>query len=250
MSDSLLEKSLDDIIGETKKPFKRGGKQHAPKRQGSKFGSRINKPSRPHPVNIRRSGPIPPSARLPRDIVNIARGRPVLRVKNIHPDLNGEDLSKLFGSISPVDFVKFDNKDDTMAYVCFHSDNQRSNGESVAKFDGKKAMGNRLVVEVATSLADRIQVQSIHRDQQRNPKHDPRKSQKPKPKHAKKPKPEKKSLDMLDEELNAYMNQSGNDTGDQADQPQQNEPQADQQVEQQPGGQGQTEQENDDMNLD
>jgi THO complex subunit 4 len=197
--------------------------------------------------------------------VAISRGRPVLRVKNIHPDLNGEDLSKLFGTVSPVDFVKFDNRDDTMAYVCFQSDNQRSNGESVAKFDGKKAMGNRLVVEVATSLADRIQVQTIHRnDHHRNPKHEPRQSQRQNlhttKKSKSKPKPEKKSLDMLDDELSAYMNQGESATGDQGDQGDQqqqqqqqqheNESSAHQTTDHQPGEQQPGEQDNDDMNLD
>ena len=58
------------------------------------------------------------SSSIPKQVSLLANGRPTLRIKNIHPELNGEDLSNLFSSISPVDFVKFDDDNDTI-YICF-----------------------------------------------------------------------------------------------------------------------------------
>lgn len=225
MSESGLERSLDEIIGDRKNSARKG--RYAGKRSGlnSKYSSKYQPGSRKPPpttVSFRRDGgdsgshiPEGSGSRLPRDVLDLSRGRPVLRVKNIHPDLNGEDLSKLFGQVSPVDFVKFDNRNDTIAYVCFHNDNQRSNGESVNKFDGKKAMGNRLIVEVATSLADRIQIQPNTTNKLKVPIHksNPHKSNPHKSKFSQKPKQNKvkktpKDINTLDEELNAYMNQT------------------------------------------
>lgn len=215
MSDSILERSLDDIIGDKKKqPRKQSGKRVT---SNSKYPSKYNTrapPRNQQSISFRRD------SSLPRDVLDLSRGRPVLRVKNIHPDLNGVDLSNLFGTVSPVDFVKFDNKNDTIAYVCFHNDNQRSNGESVNKFDGKKAMGNRLTVEVAgaASLVDRISLndrlgkkpfrserpERFGSERFGSERSKPFKPRQPKAKPVKKT---PKDLDTLDEELNAYMNQ-------------------------------------------
>lgn len=166
MSD-ILEKSLDDIIGESKSsssgrrfPPRRGRGGPINRRGGGPgqyrrlpTGARIHKPHSPpyhHPLTKSIN------STLPRDIAALAGPRPVLRVKNVHPDLNGEDLSQLFGSINDVDFVKFDAVNDSIAYVCFQKDCVISNSEAIQKYDGKKAMGKILVVENAISLADRI----------------------------------------------------------------------------------------------
>ncbi|KAK6205201.1 uncharacterized protein RJT21DRAFT_117675 [Scheffersomyces amazonensis] len=226
MSD-ILEKSLDDIIGESK-PARRSGSSHSyhqSRRGGSGpihhknlSRSRIHKPY--ERLTSRSSIPAArPNSTLSKDIQALAGSRPVLRVKNIHPDLNGEDLSNLFGNVSPVDFVKFDNRNDDIAYVCFHNDNSRSNAEAIEKYNGKKAMGQILSVENASSLAERIKIVPVSERIKPRPtpahfsrdSRGPRESRdsKPKPKPAgreRKPKPTKKSLDDLDEELNAYMN--------------------------------------------
>lgn len=158
---NILEKSLDDIISESKPTH---SKSRIP-RNRRRPGHTSPPPYKRHPTGTRihkhRSPPYRPISRsinstLPRDIAALAGPRPVLRVKNIHPELNGEDLSKLFGNISPVDFVKFDAVNDSVAYVCFHSDCVMSNAEAIQRYDGKKAMGKILVVENAVSLADRI----------------------------------------------------------------------------------------------
>lgn len=132
-------------------------------------------------------------------------------MKNIHPELNGEDLSNLFSSISPVEFVKFDPKDDAVAYVCFQSNNAHNNSSAISKFDGRKAMGNHLVVENATSLADRI-LAPVKQASERYTK-----GTSPAKKPKRKPKPQKKSIDDLDEELSAYMNKQSSGDAQEAE---------------------------------
>lgn len=115
--------------------------------------------------------------------------------------MNGEDLSNLFDGVAPVEFVKFDPRKDDVAYVCFQYDHNKNNSIAISKFDGRKAMGENLVVESATSLADRI---VAPRGNTRDPKN-ATPGGKPQNPLKKKQKPQKKSVDTLDEELSAYM---------------------------------------------
>ncbi|PVH22075.1 hypothetical protein CXQ85_004744 [Candidozyma haemuli] len=170
-------------------------------------------------------------------ILKSADGRPMLRLKNVHPDLNGEDLSNLFFSVAPVDFIKFDPRDEAVAYVCFQSNFSDNNAKAVQKFDGRKAMGQTLVVENAISLADRIAPQSnprrnhvgrnardaariAERERDDAPKareaHRARTREK-KPRQPRKPRPAAKTAEDLDAELSAYMStdqQNGNNGAD------------------------------------
>lgn len=153
----------------------------------------------------------------------------MLRLRNIHPDLNGMDLSNLLNTVAPVDFVKFDPRNETIAYVCFQNNFTDNNNRAILKFDGKKAMGNTLVVENATSLADRIapaqprQNREFTRDDRsmgrdRRDRRDDMSASRPKEQHrvrakakakverAKKIRPVKKTAEDLDSELSAYMN--------------------------------------------
>lgn len=149
----------------------------------------------------------------------------MLRLKNVHADLDGEDLNNLFLNIAPVDFVKFDPRDEAVAYVCFQLNNAENNARAILKFDGKKAMGNTLVVENATSLADRIaptlRPPTLRPPALRPPRDTPArappretsggreaprvKARKPK---ARKPRPAKKTAEDLDKELSAYMGET------------------------------------------
>lgn len=139
----------------------------------------------------------------------------MLRLRNIHPDLNGMDLSNLLATIAPVDFVKFDPRNETIAYVCFQLHYIESNNRAILKFDGKKAMGKTLIVENAASLADRIaptknnnsrgsrdKDSTLHAREQ----HRVRAQNKEKAERAKKVRPAKKTAEDLDSELSAYMN--------------------------------------------
>lgn len=172
----------------------------------------------------------PPQANgIPLLIYNASEGRPMLRLRNIHPDLNGMDLNDLFMNVAPVNFVKFDPRNETVAYVCFQDDYAENNARAIARYDGKKAMGNVLTVENATSLADRIMPQNnlISRDANRvlaqageRPRRGGRDSmgeelQRPREQHRerarakreRKPRPAPKTAEDLDNELAAYMNE-------------------------------------------
>lgn len=202
----VLEKLLDEIIGENNKPL-RPPKKLAGKSlrgQGDKL-RRGQARTRSPPVN----------KGVPHEINRLCHGRPVLRVKNIHPDLNGEDLSNLFGEILPVDFVKFDAVDDTVAYVCFQSDNKRSNGRAVEKYDGRKAMGRVITVEVPGALLmERIGGgaggnRPTHRSREATPAGGDRakKPRQRRERRERRPRPESKLAEALDDELSAYMAQ-------------------------------------------
>lgn len=145
----------------------------------------------------------------------------MLRLRNVHPELNGMDLSDLLSNVAPVDFVKFDPRDESISYICFQNNQHENNARAISRFDGKKAMGNTLVVETATSLADRI-APSAERDSFRpsNPRSREnaraRESARPGEAHRarakakqtkeRKPRPVKKTAEDLDAELSAYMN--------------------------------------------
>lgn len=140
----------------------------------------------------------------------------MLRLKNVHPDLNGEDLSNLFISIAPVDFIKFDPRDEAVAYVCFQLNYADNNAKAVQKFDGRKAMGQTLIVENAVSLADRIAPQAPRYENRRNMPREreeaPRakeshrsRAREKKPRQPRKPRPAPKTAEDLDAELSAYM---------------------------------------------
>lgn len=133
----------------------------------------------------------------------------MLRVKNVHPELTGQDLSQLFDGIAAVEFVKFDPSNDSVAYVCFEHSNAKNNSIAISKFDGRMAMGREIAVESTTSLADRI-IAAPPRERGAKPVgNNSRENGNKKPaKQAKKerpPKPVKKTVDDLDDELSAYM---------------------------------------------
>lgn len=146
-------------------------------------------------------------------------------MKNVHPDLNGEDLSNLFFSIAPVDFIKFDPRDEAVAFVCFQLNYADNNARAVQKFDGRKAMGQTLIVENAVSLADRIAPQANprrhpgrdHREEAPRPREAHRqRAREKKPRQPRKPRPAAKSAEDLDAELSAYMGTDKPNDGNQA----------------------------------
>ncbi|KAG7191643.1 uncharacterized protein KQ657_002912 [Scheffersomyces spartinae] len=230
----LLEKSLDDIIGErpprerrqqnvagrNSRRRERGGGRH--ERERYERDRRVPPHHRdtyrpPHRASHRSSG----NSGIPEEIAAMAGDRPLLRVKNIHSELNGRDLSELFGLISPVEFVKFDPQRETVAYVLFEADQKKNNSLAVEKFDGRQAMRRTLIVENTTLLADRIvaperdvntmlTIDASTRIGTRERNRGPRRRERPV--RAKKPNPNPKvrskppTVDDLDEQLNAYMN--------------------------------------------
>lgn len=219
---SELENSLNSIIGEKPEPKREGRAPRGPrgpratrgptgpKSLNARIGKVRSTTSSPKALLTQNRGGRPPrhDAGIPRQIVGAAGDRQLLRVKNIHQDLDGQDLSRLFEAVAPVDFVKFDPRNESIAYICFQSNNARNNGIAVSKYDGRKAMGEVLVVENAVSLADRITAAARPLEQiagRGNTDGAPRGAKAQKPAKAKKAKPVKKSVDDLDNELDAYM---------------------------------------------
>lgn len=132
------------------------------------------------------------------------------------------DLSNLLSTVAPVDFVKFDPRNETIAYVCFQQQYTENNNLAIQRFDGKKAMGNTLTVENATSLADRIAPaqnrsrREFDRPEAPRSREQPRVRAKAKAKveRAKKIRPVKKTAEDLDNELSAYMNAASGNSND------------------------------------
>ncbi|RCK63262.1 RNA annealing protein YRA1 [Candida viswanathii] len=220
MSD-ILEQSLDDIIGQNKSrnpssSHRRGSSRsrrgasrsrarpsHHPYRSGRRDGE--NGDNDDDLFTSRAAGHV--TSNVPEKVQLLANSRPTLRIKNIHRDLNGEDLSRLFSGVGDVDFVKFDDVDDSVAYVCFQRDCDRSNREAIAKFDGKKAMGKILIVENTSTLFDRIHP-AARRDDRRDRERErgPRRERRGAGGRATgRTRPAKKTAEDLDKELNEYM---------------------------------------------
>ncbi|EMG49644.1 hypothetical protein SBY92_004514 [Candida maltosa Xu316] len=216
MSD-ILEQSLDDIIGQKKQQqssSRRGGRFPSHRRDARRSRHHHHQQHQSHPYNRpQSSSSYRPSRKIPQQVLDLAHNRPTLRIKNIHSELNGEDLSNLFSSISPVDFVKFDDENDTVAYICFQDDCERNNVDAIAKFDGKKAMGKILIVENTVSLLDRIDPRSVNRGArpirergERGPRGGPRGGRRDHGRGGReRPSNHKKSAEELDAELNEYM---------------------------------------------
>ena len=139
---------------------------------------------------------------MPREIAALAGQRPLLRIKNVHPELTGQDLSQLYDAVAPVEFVKFDPRNDTVAYVCFEENNARNNSVAIAKYDGRMAMGRKISVELTTLLADRI-VAPARRGRERGERNARSERSERKDSGARAP----KTVDDLDDELSAYMQQ-------------------------------------------
>ncbi|EGV60339.1 hypothetical protein PSN45_001908 [Yamadazyma tenuis] len=156
---------------------------------------------------------------------------PVIRIRNIHPELTEDDLSGLLSQISPVEFVKFDADKKSVAYCGFQENWSENNAESIKKFDGRKAMGKILIVEdplkpkTVKSLQDRLGplpgarergFRGPKRRDNRGPRgprdsrdfRDPGDIRQKQRGRREPPKPKKvpKSVEDLDRELSEYMN--------------------------------------------
>lgn len=190
---NLLEKSLDDIIRDT-----RGGREsRGVSKRPAKKQARRGTPAR-------REAPVPRAARIPASVEERSHGRPLLRVKNIDHRLTEEDLVQLFGRVGEVEFAELVKdlvaaRPSGVAYVQFALQPQRYNAEAIAQFHGKPALGRTLVVESARGLVERLGGGAGRREQ-------PAKKKEPRQRAPKeKAKREHKLVEELDAELNAYL---------------------------------------------
>lgn len=191
---NLLEKSLDDIIRDTRGTREARGVSKRPAKKQARRGAAA-----------RRDAPVPRTARIPASVEERARGRPLLRVKNIDHRLTEDDLAQLFGRVGEVEFVEVVKdlvaaRPSGVAYVQFAQQPQRYNAEAIAQFHGKPALGRTLVVESARGLVERLGGGAGRREPPAKKK-EPRGAGKQKDKA----KREHKLVEELDAELNAYL---------------------------------------------
>ncbi|CAH6721285.1 hypothetical protein CLIB1444_05S07690 [[Candida] jaroonii] len=147
---------------------------------------------------------------IPTDIKE-STTKSIIIIRNIHGDLTEEDITGLFVKISPVEFFKFHPEDRAIGYLVFEDD--KFNYKAIKQFNGKKAMGNTLVVEESNPkpLKERI-ITNGRGSRSVGPKGTRSRPKAGKERGFKGPKPkgrkiEKKTAEQLDAELTAYMNQ-------------------------------------------
>ncbi|ODQ77517.1 hypothetical protein BABINDRAFT_54454, partial [Babjeviella inositovora NRRL Y-12698] len=220
MSD-LLEKSLDDIIGDQPTKPRASRNDRVSKIRGPRRGSnRDSFASRAHAISHS------PSMQIPDEIEAKSHGQPLLRIRNLHFQLTSEDLAQLFDQVNTLEFceVQYDLMDESrstgVAYVQFSSNQARNNAIAIEKFNGKKAVGRILIVENARGLADRLSLPSRGNRRGRPERsgagagssYRPEDEEKRAPKERKAREPRakrvKKTVEELDAELSEYLNQS------------------------------------------
>lgn len=111
-----FERSLDEIIGKPEKPSYR-----------------------------EREARVRNRAYTPRQSLTqkLSKGGAYLKMSVLNPEINKEDLERLFGQIAPVEFVLFVGRG--VAHIGFKE--TQFNREAVEKFDGQLAMGVTVKVE-------------------------------------------------------------------------------------------------------
>lgn len=187
---SLLEKSLDEIIGENPKRGRKGpnSNRNKPNQGGRPRHGRIGKkPTHTRAPNRSLKRPNPQNKEAER----LAGGEPYLRIRNLHFDLSEEDIQQLFSQVGPVRFciIELDStaRPTGTAYAGF--EDVRDCDEAISRFDGRRAAGQVISVDFAIPLTDRIQLgRGPSRGSSRKPP---------------------KSVKDLDSELDSYMSVSG-----------------------------------------
>ncbi|ODV93467.1 hypothetical protein PACTADRAFT_52048 [Pachysolen tannophilus NRRL Y-2460] len=156
MSDipSLLDRSLDEIIGE--KPSM-GSRSHRGGRSNHRIGKR-NGPARRRGSSSSyrpyRQKYIAPN----KEVEQLSGGRPYLRITNLNVELTENDIHDLFSKIGRVAFCRIDY--DTAGYskgVAYVGYDDPSLGKvAIDQFDGRKAAGQVISIEDSTPLSERI----------------------------------------------------------------------------------------------
>lgn len=91
-------------------------------------------------------------------IALLSKGKPYLKITNLHPDLSEHDIGDLFLKVGEVSFVYIlvdtAGQSKGIAYVGY--EDPRNGKEAIARFDGKKAAGYIISVSNGVPLASRI----------------------------------------------------------------------------------------------
>ncbi|KAG0687866.1 hypothetical protein C6P40_001766 [Pichia californica] len=203
---SLLEKSLDDIIGQ-QKPNRRFNKKSF---RGGKVGKSFHRGGKGRTTLSRRNN---------NNNNNNNIGNPKeIRISNLHPDLTNDDLSKLMTTIGPTVKVNLifntHGKSTGIAFIEFqHIEDAR---KAIENFDGRLAAGQTIRVTSTVPINERISLAlpQQNQNQLKSKKKNNQKNSIDKQKHKRKPRP---TFEDLDNELDNYMNgdnTSNNDNND------------------------------------
>ncbi|CAY68475.1 hypothetical protein KP2612_001494 [Komagataella phaffii] len=192
-----LEKSLDEIIGESKDARPPKGPRGSRDR-GSSKSNRVGKGT-PRSSRVSRAKRGPPPPRTNPEAERLADGRDYLRLKNLNFQITEKDLHQLFERIAPVLFVHLDINPHTgdptgVGYLCYEEPS--FNNQAIEQFNGKLAAGRIMVVEHVheTPLSERIGVSSRPKGPKGAKKNGPKKVRQP-----------SKNAEDLDKELEDYM---------------------------------------------
>ncbi|KAH3670256.1 hypothetical protein WICMUC_004909 [Wickerhamomyces mucosus] len=225
MSSNILEKSLDEIIGEStesKRRFSRpsSARYSRPSRdyrpRSYDHGRRDNNKYSSQRDNYRDRYEAPRRTKLQR----LSDGKSYIKITNLHPEITKDDLEKLLETIGPVAFVEFDLSPSGRHSGIVHAGfrDESLNIHAVEKFDGRKAANQIIDVEEIKPLT----ISSRPRHDTYAPRNSTSRSSRPiqrdnRPrKHERKP---RTNVDDLDRELEEYMKTSSSKNDDDDNRP-------------------------------
>ncbi|KAH3683869.1 hypothetical protein WICPIJ_005152 [Wickerhamomyces pijperi] len=236
MSDAL-EKSLDEIIGESQ-DSKRSNRSF--NRGSSRGSNRDTRGPRSYRSDRRDDRDRPPRRRSPRrngggdrdlfrdrdsserefrprqtKIQRLSRGKPYLKISNLNYEITGEMLRQLLETIGPVSFLEmdFDERDHRPTGIAFagFEDYEADNRRCIREFDGKPAVGRVIDVEEIKPLLVIGRPSSASSGSSRGPRsrgdlyipNGPKSDRPPRG-----PRRGRVNAEDLDKELEEYMNRS------------------------------------------
>ncbi|GMM29526.1 hypothetical protein DAMA08_022710 [Martiniozyma asiatica (nom. inval.)] len=194
---SLLEKSLDEIIGTKPASARRPNRASKNPRRG---GSRVSKSNYNRQQQHRRGNR--------KNFSAINGSSTLLKVSNLHPELTSQDIQSLFDQVGPTVSVdlKYDSHGIFTGLAMVEYENANDANEAINKFDRRLAAGRVINVDSTVPLADRIGIATNSAKGKRNNNSNSNNNNK---QRERKPKPQKKSADDLDKELEMYMGNEG-----------------------------------------
>lgn len=193
MSGSLLDKSLDEIIGDSRSSKPLRGSRGGHRRGGSHRG--VSKSFRSRRGGYRSShgdSYVPPV--INREIEELSNGKPYLRITNLNYELTEQDIHQLFSQVGEVSFcrIEFDTQGNSKGIAYIGYVDPINNDLATDKFDGRRAAGQVITVKDVSKprapnpLFERISSTSTR--ERKSARH-----------------PKKKTAEELDAELDSYF---------------------------------------------
>ncbi|ODV71024.1 Yra2p CYBJADRAFT_175540 [Cyberlindnera jadinii NRRL Y-1542] len=189
MADAF-EKSLDEIIGDSRDHSRRQRSERPRQRQDRRDRRDVDLergPRRGGSNSYREREYKPRETKLQR----LSGGEPYIKISNLYYELTQQDVEELLERIGKTRFVLVefarDGRSSGVAYASY--ENPDDNITAVNKFDGKKAANQIIDVELIKPLV----IGGFNRSRER---HNPR---------SRRPRPKKATAEDLDKELEQYM---------------------------------------------